>query len=515
MTTVRSASEPQGVVGAALRKLAVGHWERLTWGLLVVSSAVYFLGDNEADNDLWVHLLIGRQILGTGAVPRIDSLSYTAPASPWVDHEWLTQSVFAWLFVRAGDTGLWTFKLAIGLLTALALWRMVARCSQLTWLRGAVAVLALAVLARGFAVRPQVITYLGVAALLAWLDAHGDGHRRRPSEWKLLAGTALAFSIWVNAHGGFVVGLGVLGLLAILPPWRGARWRRSMLPTALAASCLNPYGPRLFEYIWHELHVPHPLSEWQAVALGEPAHLPFLLMFAVLVLTLPFAKLLRRCPWWATLLGIVALMAFRHQRHIPLFAVCAAAPLADQLDGAFGWLRKRNAFRLSAPAKETIALALVALAATQVVILTQRVQREGLHIFYDASDYPVGAVRLLRARGTTGNVALPLDWGSYVLWHAAPALKVSLDGRFATVYPRQVVEDNFAFFRHSDEPAATRLLDEYPTTLVLAPRGQPMPAQRRPGWNLLYADEVAVLYAAGEPRPALIAEAQRGRVPFP
>jgi len=31
-------------------------------------------------------------------------------------------------------------------------------------------VLVLAAMARGYAVRPQIVTYLGVAALLAWLN---------------------------------------------------------------------------------------------------------------------------------------------------------------------------------------------------------------------------------------------------------------------------------------------------------------------------------------------------------
>ena len=47
------------------------------WALLVASSGVYFLGDNEADNDLWVHVRIGLQVIAEG-VPRVDTWSYTA-----------------------------------------------------------------------------------------------------------------------------------------------------------------------------------------------------------------------------------------------------------------------------------------------------------------------------------------------------------------------------------------------------------------------------------------------------
>ena len=72
-------------------------------------------------------------------------------------------------------------------------------------------VLVLAVMAPGYAIRPQIVSYLGIAALLAWLD------REPPITWRAVAITAAAFAVWANAHGAFVVGLGILGLLACLP----------------------------------------------------------------------------------------------------------------------------------------------------------------------------------------------------------------------------------------------------------------------------------------------------------
>src|SRR5262245_50423636 len=76
-----------------------------------LTSALYFLSDNEADNDLWVHLLAGREILAARALPTTDTWSFTSGGSPWVDHEWLAQVIFAAVFQVAGDTGLWLLKL--------------------------------------------------------------------------------------------------------------------------------------------------------------------------------------------------------------------------------------------------------------------------------------------------------------------------------------------------------------------------------------------------------------------
>src|SRR5689334_7923001 len=103
------------------------------WALLAISSALYFLGDHEADNDLRMHLYSGRRILAEGALPRLDDASYTAAGLPWVDHEWLSQIGLATLFAGGGSTALWLAKLAIALATAALLWSMVRRHARSPW----------------------------------------------------------------------------------------------------------------------------------------------------------------------------------------------------------------------------------------------------------------------------------------------------------------------------------------------------------------------------------------------
>jgi len=124
-------------------------------------------------------------------------------------------------------------------------------------------------------------------------------------------------------------------------------------------------------------------------------------------------------------------------------------------------------------------------------------------------------IRLVDAQREVGNLALPLDWGGYVLWHAAPSVKVSLDGRFATVYPPRVVEDNFAFFRGDDAADAARLLDAYDTTLVLAPRGMATPLGHRSEWQMLYTDQVAALFGKRGAPAGGSSDAPRGWMAFP
>jgi len=473
--------------------------------LFAATSVFYFLADNEADNDLWVHLLLGRRILSGGGIPRIDDLSFSATGAPWVDHEWLLQVVFAFLFDSFGAGGLWLVKVGVGVGTAWLLWRSVRRVLAPVPLQVFVMVLVLAALSRGFSIRPQIATYLFTAALLAWLDAQRD----RLIDLRVAAPlVAVWMCAWSNLHGGFIVGLGILGLWAVSPPWPGLRARLALPAVGLLGACINPYGPALFTYIWGELSVPHPLTEWQPVAFGDPAQLPFWTMLIACALTLPFARVLRQSPWRAALLLGTAVLALRHQRHVPLFAICAAAPLADQIGNAIARFRPPD---LSLAARRIVAAAVFVMAALQMFLLVARITGDRAAIVYEAGEYPVGAVHYLRDRQLSGDLALPLDWGGYALWHLAPRIRVSMDGRFATVYPPPVVAENFDLFAGVSD----RLLVQHRPDYVLTAANVTMHALPGLGYRPVYRDSVAILYARGAPGPATEHQARSGRIAFP
>ena len=72
--------------------------------------------------------------------------------------------------------------------------------------------------------RPQAFTYLAFALLLVWMHRASRGR----VAWLALAPPLMA--AWANLHGGFVAGLGVLGVwvvadaLRLRADVRAARW---------------------------------------------------------------------------------------------------------------------------------------------------------------------------------------------------------------------------------------------------------------------------------------------------
>src|SRR5262245_55992927 len=78
------------------------------------------MGNQAADPDLWQHLRFGDLIRSGGGIPRYDTFSYTAFGAPLVDHEWLAQWLFSFLFAAGGSPALVLLKLALaGLLVVL------------------------------------------------------------------------------------------------------------------------------------------------------------------------------------------------------------------------------------------------------------------------------------------------------------------------------------------------------------------------------------------------------------
>lgn len=485
------------------------------WAVFAVTSAVYFLSSNEADNDLWVHVRIGLDILASGTVPRADTYSYTATGAAWIDHEWLTHLLFGAVYGWAGGAGLLAMKLIVAGGTAALLGAAILRRAASPHVRGAVLVLALAVLARGFAIRPQIASYLAVALLLAWLQAAP----RAP--WRVAAGLVVLIVVWANAHGGVLLGIGIAGLCAgwhlLETPRAGVILCAAAVAAVGLALVANPYGPGLAGYLWHELSAPHPITEWQPIG-WEAAHGTFLLLAALFVAGLPFASW-RRHGWEIGLGAVLLVLAVRQQRHTPLFALAAAPVVAASLERAAAVVSRPQSWRLSGTAQALVQAAILVLAGLQIAATAARLGRDRCTVVFDAREYPAGAVRFLRDAGVSGHLAVPLEWGGYALWHLAPAVRVSLDGRFATVYRPAVVRDNFAFF--AGGAGWNRLIDRYPTDMVLAPATDPLRIAVLPEWRRVYSDPVAAVFVrqesdAGARLPAAgPAEAALGLQPFP
>ena len=74
----------------------------LSLALLILLPIAYFL--SITPHDYWFYVRLGKDILESGAIPRVDTFSYTYPGRPIFYQPWLAAVLFWWAHSLGGAT---------------------------------------------------------------------------------------------------------------------------------------------------------------------------------------------------------------------------------------------------------------------------------------------------------------------------------------------------------------------------------------------------------------------------
>ena len=457
--------------------------------LLVGATAVQFLAVPTADNDLWGHVLFGRQILSAGAVPASNGYAYTAPDREWINHEILAECAMAWTYDRFGSAGLLGLRLGLGLATLAVLAGIALRRGAAALATAMALVLATSLMSFGYLSRPQVFTFLFLAVLWDLIDRADRGASALPLWW----GVPL-IGLWVNTHGGVLAGLAILLIAA---PFLASPSKRLTVAlatlAAVGALLANPYGWKLPMFLARDVTLDRAISEWAPVPFFSLSNAQFKVT-CIVVISGFIVIGIRQRPWEALIVVGAALAAFRHERHLPLFAVLSVPLLASTVEHGFS----RIGFgRPSRGAELAIVVAALGLAVAQASGSYAVHRTLGFGIFVPREVFPVDAVRFIREHGNGGNLAVPFGWGEYALWHLHPAYRVSIDGRYTTAYPDDVIESAWRYM--DGGPGWDRTLAGASLALTARSHKTALRLRTRPDWRLVYTDPTASVFArAGE-----------------
>jgi hypothetical protein len=495
----------------------------------VVALALYQFSENTADPDLWAHTLVGEHLLRTGKLQNVEPYSWTAPGTPWINHELLAEVALGAAHWVAGGTGILLLKVLVGFLSFGIALKMGA--GDLPWpqraVAWAVAALAVVEISYGFAPRPQIFTVLGLAIELALL--------RRIVRGKIGWAVALPFlfALWVNTHGGVLAGLAVLAVTAAAGAaqlfW--SKWpnlsaevpveevsARSVAtlwiscPICAVALLVNPYGWELIRWtisgvVW--LHQRTELDEWHPTPLNwNHATLFVLALLALISFSLSRR---RRALWEMAICAGLAVFAIRSVRHTPLFALAALAfvppHLADVIDrfqdrfSSLAELFRRQGVQFAA----AVLLAAVTLGEIAGTFLLHK--EHPLTMEVPRSQYPLSAIAFIRSHELRGNLLVFFDWGELCLWEL-PQCAVSLDGRWETCYPRDLIPEHWKFY--NGQPVDRKILDIGKADLALLPAdlAGTLALSREPGWRVVYYDKLAVVLVRDPQRFPQLASAK-------
>jgi hypothetical protein len=205
------------------------------------------------------------------------------------------------------------------------------------------------------------------------------------------------------------------------------------------------------------------------------------------------------------------------QRHMPFFAIVVSPYLVSRLSKTIDDLGARfPSMHLTRVSANMITVFLGFLIALQLFAGGRRYVAPCFRIIVDPDTYPVSAVQFIKMSGLEGNLLVPFDWGEYAIWKLHPTCRVSIDGRFRTVYPESVIQDHF--IAKEDSARWQALVDKYPSDLLLVRQLPFFQALIKAGgpWVYVYSDPIAIVFVKdGERNREALARLKAGQMERP
>jgi hypothetical protein len=445
------------------------------------------------DPDLWWQLKVGQIIWTTHSIPSADTFSYTAQGHSWMAHEWLSQLTIYAAYHLGGYAGLMFWLMGFTSLLFILMYVLCYLCSEnpLTAFWGALFALFFGTIS--LAIRPLMIGNILLVTELILLELSS---RDRRVLWLLPP----LFALWVNCHGSFLFGMGVLfvywvcafaggkwGLLTA-EPWDRERRRllTMSLPLCALALFFNPVGWRLVFYPLDTLFLQtsgmNTIVEWLPPDLRSPRGMGMIFaMLGILFLAVLRGARLQLRELWVLL--VVFFLALQHLRLMFLFGLVAAPLLCRMVKP-----KPQKNRQPEHPVANALLIASFAAAIIGMFPSAAAIQRQ------ITKNSPVAAVEYIRRAKLAGPMLNNYTFGGYLIW-ALPEHKVFIDGR-ADIYDWTGVFKEYNQWNNLKEDPRL-LLDKYHIRFCLLHAHEAMAKimPLLPGWRRIYADDVAVVYA--------------------
>ncbi len=451
-------------------------WGRVAfWAYLFVLTWADGIVFNWADPDLWHRLALGDYLFRTGHFPLGGTFSYLADyPGPIPDHEWGSAVIFYAVYRLAGTNGFGSAMVGLKLVAlavtiTLVVWAGLRKQRPSVPLAAFYAIVLFAQLPNFLStLRCMVFTHIFIALWLYWYQCERTG--RRIPGWAYVA----TMLVWANVHGGFVIGLGWLGLVAAIEYFQKGPWRIWAGRTVACAlvTLVNPFGWQLWRVTLRALTAPRPgFAEWAMVPWLSSAFLGYKLILGLTLVALVYLATRRNDRdidyRSIALIDAFMLLSITSARQTALFALVVGALLPGTLPSA------PRAVRISTPLRRLAYMGLCSVCLlvpfySALLILPG----DGLRLTYSDGSAPVEAVNFLKRTEVCGNLLTPFNLGSYAMWALRGRMRVSMDGRYDLVYkPATFLRvDQF----YNAQPESLDLLTQPKPDAILVPEKAPV-----------------------------------------
>jgi len=489
---------------------------RITSGIIVALALAFpfvLALERISESDTFWHLKTGEWIVAHGAIPRADPFSATVNGKPWLDWEWLFQVGIYVVYTLGGFNALVVGKAIIVFLTGLVLFIACRRNGAGVPLAALLAMVAFVAARERLEVRPDVVMFLFAAITVCCLESVRLG---KPHA---LLWLPLLQLVWVNTHGSFLLGIGLIGIYggvhgiecAVRKQWRGLLLIAVALLLSCAACFVNPFGIQLVRHAIEQTRSSSPsgaIGEWQPtrlLLLTEPnwAVRVFWWLFwlnpAVLIAVLAIKR--REFPWaHALVVAAMGAMALQAHRFTALYAVVTAPILAHGL----AVLRARIAGKQHSDWGEATGQIATGITAAFLIFVTvtnywaaaeNRPPKFGWGV--DESIVPTRALSIMAKLPPGLSVFNTFLSGGPLIWESYPQWRPFCDGR-ANLYGREFVDqyrkamyDPTEWEKWMRERSISVAFIQYGTA---DDRGLLQYLVKSHTWDLLYFDHAACIF---------------------
>jgi multisubunit Na+/H+ antiporter MnhG subunit len=316
-------------------------------------------------------------------------------------------------------------------------------------------------------------------------------------------------ALGVNLHGGWIVGLGVLGIWTTVRvfdwrmPIRDRLFLASAGVAAVAATLVNPYGAHMWAFLGETVRLGRAdIEEWGSV-LTYPAALgvPWAIVFTIAALAVWRTSRPRRFDYLA-IVALLAFASFRVSRLDAFFTLAAVTLLAPELAALIERATNRSrASRATSAARGAAAPGIGVMAITVVAVGVMLVPAARIAAPYASCLTIAGpwvpdaeAGRFVEQNQLKGKMLTWFDWGEYAIWHFGPDLRVSMDGRRETVYTDATIQAHRRFYAADD--TAMSYLHSLDPDFIWLPSRLPITARlAAEGWTPAFTGSASVVFA--------------------
>lgn len=462
------------------------------------------------DGDLARHLVAGRQIIADRSVPLEDLFSYTKAGFPFVPYEWLSEVIFAAVESLLGLAGVAALSTVLIALPFLLLVRWMTRDGLNPLLALAFAVMGMLASSIHWLARPHLFSIL---LALLWTRCLVNYMRQGRQRW--LVACPIMMLLWVNLHGGFVLGFILTGIciVASLRERRRVLALGAMAVASVLAVVVNPAGFGVFSFVVGYLRAGNLLSiiaEFASPDFHSAA--PEMFLALVLISALAMAKLPKAVDTWSALMLVTwAYLGFHSVRNIPLFVITCLPIVARIAEDALkawvpSWLPLSAAARGKqegpvqgfAAMDRALGRPLLPMLLSVAILATYATSSQASA--FSPAVFPVEALARAEQVGARGNLFNYYNWGGYILYAGYPKYSVFIDGQDQDTRPDGIASQYMKVYRLS--PGWEEVLRRFDIGWVLIPHNSPLSLMLRKtnDWQLRYEDTTADLFvnAPGE-----------------